>query len=130
MQALEFSRVDHFQDVDVQHLIGDDPFKSAVLVLERFYFCNVADFEPTEFRFPAVKRRWAYAVPSANLVCCEAGLMFFEDADDLDFAESGFLHGVSSRPLASEFSTYCRSLFQATRHTESTDRAVDAPDYS
>ena len=117
MQALEFSRVDHFQDVDVQHLIGDDAFKSAVLVLERFYFRNVADFEPTEFRFPAVKRGWAYAVPSANLVCCEACLMFFKDADDLDFAESGFLHGVSSRPLASEFSTYCRSLFQATRQS-------------
>ena len=44
--------------------------------------------------------------------------MFFKDADDLDFAESGFLHGVSSRPLASEFSTYCRSLFQATRQIE------------
>jgi hypothetical protein len=32
-----------------------------------------------------------------------------------DFAKSGFLHGVSSRPLASEFSTYFRTLFQATR---------------
>ena len=41
--------------------------------------------------------------------------MFFEDADDLGFAESGFLYGVSSRPLGSEFSSYCRSLFQAKR---------------
>lgn len=69
MQALEFSRVNHFQDVDVQRLIGDDPFEPAVLVVERFDFCNVADFEATELRFPAVKRRWADAVLSANLVC-------------------------------------------------------------
>jgi hypothetical protein len=42
--------------------------------------------------------------------------VLFKDANDLDFAKSGFLHGVSSRPLASEFSTYFRTLFQATRH--------------
>jgi len=50
--------------------------------------------------------------------------MFFEDADDLDFAGSGFLDGVSSRPLASEFSTYFRSLFQATRHHMDSDHGM------
>ena len=118
MQALEFFRVHHFQNADVQRLIGDDPIKPAVFILKPFYFCNIAHFQPAELRFPAIKRRGAHIVPSANLVGREAGLKFLKDADDFDFAESPFLHGVSSRPLASEFSTYFRSLFQATRHPE------------
>ena len=120
MQALEFSRVDHFQNVDIQRLIGNDAFESPILIFERFYLRNVANFEPAELRFPAVKHCRADAVLSANLVRRYASFMFFKKADDLDFAESGFFHGDSSRPLASEFSTYFRALFQATRHNRRT----------
>jgi hypothetical protein len=43
--------------------------------------------------------------------------VLFEDADDLRFAEPRlFTGGVSLRPVASEFSTYFRGLFRATRH--------------
>jgi len=42
--------------------------------------------------------------------------VFFEDADDLRFGKSRLLHGWSpSRPLASEFSTYFRGPYRATR---------------
>jgi hypothetical protein len=53
---------------------------------------------------------------AAQVLGCYAGFVLFEDADDLRFAEPRFLHdGVSSKPVASEFSTYFRSLFRATR---------------
>lgn len=117
MQALEFSRRYHLEHVDVERLIGDDPFKPTILVLERLYLGDIADFHAAEFRLPGVERRRTDAVLAAQILGCDARFVLFEDADDLRFAEPRFLHdGVSSRPVASEFSTYFRSLFRATRH--------------
>jgi hypothetical protein len=101
-------------------LIGDDALEPAIIVLERFHLGDVADFHAAELRFPDIKRSRADAVAAAEILGRDAGLVLFEDGDDLRLGEPGLFHGWSpSRPVASEFSTYFRSLFQATRQISS-----------
>ena len=95
MQALEFSRRGHFEDVDVERLIGDDALEAPVLVLERLHLRYVAHFHAPEFRFPVVKRGGADAMFSAEILGRDAGFMLFEDANDLRFAEPRLFHGRS-----------------------------------
>jgi len=75
------------------------------------------DFHAAELRLPSVKRSWTDAVVPAEILGSDAGLVLFENGDDLRLGEPGLFHWWSpSRPVASEFSTHFRSLFQATRH--------------
>ncbi len=95
MQALEFSRRGHLEDIDVERLIGDDAFEATILVLKRLHLRDVADFHAPKLRFPVVKRSGADAVLSAEILSCDAGFVLFEDADDLRFAEPRLFHGRS-----------------------------------
>ena len=65
MTALEFSRRYHLEHVDVERLIGDDPFKPTILVLERLYLGDITDFHAAKLRLPSVERRRADAVLAA-----------------------------------------------------------------
>lgn len=117
MPALEVSRGDNLERINVQRLVRYDALQATILILERSHLRDVADFHAAEFGLPAIEGRRTDAVSAAKILGCDAGFVFFKDADDLRFGKPGFFHGWSpSRPLASEFSTYFRSPYQATRH--------------
>jgi hypothetical protein len=62
VQASEVSLGDDLEHVDMQHLIGDDPLQSSILVLERAHLRDVADFHAAELRLPFVKGRRADSI--------------------------------------------------------------------
>ena len=53
MQALDFSRRHHLDNIDVERLISDDAFESAIFVLEGFYLSDIANFHAPNFAFKA-----------------------------------------------------------------------------
>jgi len=67
------------------------PSRWSESILERAHLRYVADLHAAELGLPRVKRRRADPVPTADLFGRLAGLVFFEDPDDLGFAEPRFL---------------------------------------
>ena len=85
--ALEVSRGDQLQGVDVERLIGDDALQAAILVLERTHFRDVADFHAAELRLPFVKRGTADSKLAADIAGLRAGVGLLNGSDDLRFGE-------------------------------------------
>jgi hypothetical protein len=75
--------------------VTDDtiPIQLAVnAAYEAGHLRDVADLHTAKLGFPSIKGRGADAVSPADLLGRFAGFVLFENADDLRFAESGFLH--------------------------------------
>ncbi len=66
-----------------------DPFKPAILILERAHLGDVADLEATVLGLPLVERLGADTMFAAQRLRIRAGFGLFDDADDLCFGEAG-----------------------------------------
>src|ERR1017187_6798629 len=87
-RASVLSRVHLLEDLNVQGLVGHQPFQSPILVLQLLQTLGVAEFHPAELALPAVVGLLADGVLADQLGHRQTGLGLLQDRDDLLFTES------------------------------------------
>jgi ubiquinone/menaquinone biosynthesis C-methylase UbiE len=92
VKALEVSLGDDFERIVLKGHVRDNPFETAIFVLEGLHLGHIADFHAAKLRFPFVKRCGADAVLAAELVGVRAGVGLLDDTDDLRLGEPGLTH--------------------------------------
>ncbi|HKD61601.1 MAG TPA: hypothetical protein VKB47_14155 [Terracidiphilus sp.] len=105
----------------VESQVCDELLQPAILVLDLFQPLRFTDAQPGEPRSPRVKGRCADLMLAANINDSPSLLTFFQNRENLIFAESGFAHDHSSS--TGELLVIELLLFQAS-HSECQREAV------
>ena len=86
----------------VQQRVGPKPLQRAVLLLQRFQLARFGDVHPAELRLSFIEGRRADAVPAAQLLHRDPGLLLPQDPEDLLLAEPRLLHPSGKREVMAQ----------------------------
>src|SRR4030095_16847928 len=114
-----------FQRLDVQRLLGDNVFQSAVLVLELLEPLHLTELHAAVFRLPAVVRLLGDPIRATQVGDLPTRFAFLDDAQDLLVAKFAPFHWSSSERRTSFYAWRIRGG-RSQACTEVTSRNVNS----